>query len=225
MNNTTLFGSCRINGIESNNNINTKVSFTHSTKEVIQMIKFLRGDIKIPYPYSRFCFRTGIMNCHSISNVNFIQTFLESDSFIVEICSRKLYIHEGYYIHQLAVDNNYIFKASLPNNILQTLQYIKQTDDEIRNDMFEIINLLPKGRVVFATHYNSKLNGDYIPSRNNLINLVETVCDNAGVPCVNPTKVLGKYEQSDVMAGDLGHYNQLGTIRMRRHLNSVILNL
>ena len=36
----TLFGTCRINNINYNNNLNNLLNYSHSTKEVIQFIKF-----------------------------------------------------------------------------------------------------------------------------------------------------------------------------------------
>lgn len=44
----TLFGSCRINHILNHNNLNNILNYTHSTKEVIQLIKFLKGGISYP---------------------------------------------------------------------------------------------------------------------------------------------------------------------------------
>ena len=37
----TLFGTCRLNKIKNHNNLNNLVNYTHSTKEVIQLINFL----------------------------------------------------------------------------------------------------------------------------------------------------------------------------------------
>jgi hypothetical protein len=56
----TLFGSCRIARICNNNNLNEEISYTHNTKEVIQLIKFLKGELEIQFPYNMLCFRTGI---------------------------------------------------------------------------------------------------------------------------------------------------------------------
>lgn len=56
----TLFGTCRITNMQKNNNLNNLITYTHSTKEVIQFIKFLTGELCIPPPYNKFCFRTGI---------------------------------------------------------------------------------------------------------------------------------------------------------------------
>ena len=58
----TLFGTCRLNKIYNHNNLNNLINYSHSTKEVIQFIKFLKGELSIPKPYNKLCFRTGICN-------------------------------------------------------------------------------------------------------------------------------------------------------------------
>jgi len=60
--NITLFGSCRISNIRGSNNLNKLINYTHSTKEVLQFILFLKGELEIPYPYNNSCFRTAICN-------------------------------------------------------------------------------------------------------------------------------------------------------------------
>jgi hypothetical protein len=56
----TLFGTCRIDNINYNNNLNNLLNYSHSTKEVIQFIKFLKGELNFPEPYNKLCFRTAI---------------------------------------------------------------------------------------------------------------------------------------------------------------------
>ena len=44
--NITLFGSCRISNIRGSNNLNNLINYTHSTKEILQFILFLKGELK-----------------------------------------------------------------------------------------------------------------------------------------------------------------------------------
>lgn len=46
----TLFGTCRLNKTYNHNNLNNLVNYCHSTKEVIQFIQFLKGELIIPPP-------------------------------------------------------------------------------------------------------------------------------------------------------------------------------
>ena len=57
----TIFGTCRVNKINNNNNLNNFINYPHSTKEIIQFIKFLKGELNIPTPYNKLCFRTAIV--------------------------------------------------------------------------------------------------------------------------------------------------------------------
>ena len=56
----SLFGSCRIN-IVKNNNINRVLGYAHSTREILQQIKILLGEIDLPEPLDKFAFSTGII--------------------------------------------------------------------------------------------------------------------------------------------------------------------
>lgn len=111
----TLFGTCRINGI-ANNNLNNLINYTHSTKEVIQQIKFLMG-VSLPYPFDRLCFRTGIIENRSILyNSEFNNIFNKSNICVVEICSNKKYVYDNYYLHHLSVDKRFInYNNNTPN--------------------------------------------------------------------------------------------------------------
>ena len=94
----TLFGTCRLNKIANHNNLNNLINYSHSTKEVIQLIKFLKGEGMIPPPYNTLCFRTAICENKGIHyNEVYNKLFVDTDIFIIEICSNKKYIHQQFY--------------------------------------------------------------------------------------------------------------------------------
>ena len=98
---TTLFGTCRINGITNNNNLNNLINYTHSTKEVLQQIKFLLGEKCFPSPFDKLCFRTGIINNNPISyNTAINELFEKSKVCVIEICSDKKYVYNDFYLHE-----------------------------------------------------------------------------------------------------------------------------
>jgi len=102
--NITLFGSCRINGINNNNNLNNLINYTHSTKEIIQQIHFLLGNISFPSPFDKLYFRTGICeNKPIIYDNNYNKLFNDSTVCIIEICSDKKYIYDNYLMTLLFV--------------------------------------------------------------------------------------------------------------------------
>jgi len=222
----TIFGTCRLNDIP-HNNLNNLINYTHTTKEVIQQIKFFLGDIVIPQPLDRFCFRTGIIENRSISyDPEFKRLFLDSSICIVEICSRKKYLYDGFYLHHLSVDKRFpIVSANTPEIILNNFKCSEQSDDEIENDILEIKKLIEPRKLIIASHYNSLLNGKVIEYRDKLITLVKDVCKKHNIPIINQSDVLKDYPQEEVMTNDLGHYTPLGQSKITEYIVDYIKSL
>jgi hypothetical protein len=223
----TIFGTCRLNGINHTNNLNNLINYTHSTKEVLQQIKFLLGEITIPTPFDRLCFRTGICENRSIVyDSNFTNLFSDSTVCIIEICSDKKYMYDNFYLHHLCVDKRFsYYNKNTPTNILDGYKCIKQTYSEIENDILEIKKLLEPRKIVFVTHYNSIMNGNYIESRNNLITVLAEICEKYSIPVIKPSEVLKDYKQEEVMSDDLGHYTQFGISKFTDYLNNYLNNI
>ena len=140
----TLFGTCRLNNIHNHNGLNNLINYSHSTKEVIQFINFLKGELSIPNPYNNLCFRTAIIDNKFIDyNDTYNKLFIDTDIFIIEICSNKKYIHNGFYLHHLCVDKRFIdWNKNTPSEILDNFVIEKQSDEEIENDILEIQKML-----------------------------------------------------------------------------------
>ena len=223
----TLFGTCRLLKVHNSNNINELINYTHSTKEVIQQIKFMKGELDIPSPYNIYCFRTGISNRNGIKYTPlFKQLFDETNIFVIEICTRKNYKYNNFYLHHLCVDPrfDYYYKqtpATIKNNCIK----VNQTNEEIEQDLLEIRDLLAPRKMIVVSHYNSKMNGEYIPARAELINFLEVITTKHKIPFVNPTEVLKEYPQVTVMCGDLGHYFKIGEAKIGEHINKMIKEL
>jgi hypothetical protein len=220
----TLFGTCRLNKIYNNNNLNNLINYSHSTKEVIQFIKFLKGDLVIPFPYNKLCFRTAISENKIINyNDTYNKLFHDTDIFIIEICSNKKYIHNNFYLHHLCVDKRFDWhNKNTPNEVLHNFRIEKQNDEEIENDILEIQKMLYPKKIVVVSHYNSKQNGKYIISRNNLINLLDSICKKYDIPFINPTNILSNYAQEQIMESDLGHYTDFGINEFSNYVNKYL---
>ncbi len=224
----TLFGSCRLDRINNNNNLNNDITYVHSTKEIIQFIKYLKGEIKIDkQPYNKICFRTPILNNSYIDyNDSYKKRFDDTNIFVIEICSNKKYIYNDYYIHHICVDKRVpMYNTNTPKEVLDNYKIEKQDDEEIENDILEIQKMLYPKKIIIVSHYNSILNGSVIPARNNLINLLDKICEKHNIPFINPTKVLSNYNQEDVMTEDLGHYNDLGHKVFTDYTNNFISSM
>ena len=223
----TVFGSCRVFYVYNNNNLNHLINFTHSTKEVIQQIKFLMGELSLPYPLNILCFRTAIIdNEPIIYNSKFKKMYDESNYCIVEICSDKVYKYDTYYLHHLSVDPRFSgFHTNTPKQILDNHKCIKQPPSEIEDDIVAIKNLIAPKTLVLVTHYNSKINEEYIPSRNNLINLLTDISKKYNILIINPTEILKEFDQELLMTDDLAHYTSFGKTVFTRYLNEFMNQL
>ncbi len=216
----TLFGTCRLNSIPNHNNLNNLLNYTHSTKEVIQLINFLKGDLNIPEPFNKLCFRTGICENRPIEySEEYSKLFADTDIFIIEICSAKTYIYKNYYLHHLCVDKRFSsYNMTTSIDVLLNHTVKKQSDEEIETDILEIQRLLFPKKIIIVSHYNCIYNGAYIKDRANLINLLESITKKYNIPFVNPTKVLEKYTQNQVLTEDLGHYTELGLQEFSKYI-------
>jgi hypothetical protein len=223
----TLFGTCRLNQINNHNNLNNLINYTHSTKEVIQLIKFLKGELIIHIPYNNLCFRTAICDNKFIDyNDCYNKMIADTSICIIEICSNKKYIHNNFYLHHLCVDKRFsCYNSNTPFEILDNYIIEIQSDKEIENDILEIQKLLYPKKIIIISHYNSKKNGEYIKQRDNLINLLNSICNKYNIPFINPTTVLSNYTQEQVMLSDLGHYTELGSNVFSNYVNHFLTSL
>ena len=219
----TLFGSCRIKNI-NNNNLSELISYTHSTKEVIQLIKFLKGELVIPKPYNKLCFRTAIIQNTFIDYEDaYNKFFVDTDIFIIEICSIKIYTHNNFYLHHLCVDRRHsTWNDRTPKEILNNFKIEKQSDEEIENDILEIQKMLYPKKIIIISHYNAKKGSQYINSRNHLINLLDNICKKYNITFINPTIVLSNYNQKDVIGDNLGHYTETGKEQFLEYMNNFL---
>lgn len=225
MNRTTVFGSCRVDRISTNNHINHLTTFTHCTKEVIQLIQFLEMQKK-DLPYSH-CFRTCIREhkdyIDHIDHIeNVFQLWRDSDTVMIEICSRKKYIAGDHYLHHLCVDPR--FPKYYNKQIIHHVEH--QSDAEIEEDMLTLHRLVNGRRLIFVTHY---FHEDFlsispgIVTRKHLIELVETICNRHGWMCINPEKLLKDIPWQHVMTDDLGHYTAFGEKTFLQRVESVLI--
>ena len=217
-----LFGSCRIVDTIKTTDFNHQITYPHCTKEVIQFIKFLNRDLEFPFPYSILCFRAGIewggqLICDDIFN----RSFLNSSVFVIEICSRKKFIHNNFYLHHTCIEEPTLVKKT-PTNVVDEYTLESQTDEEIEEDIMEIQKMLYPRKIVIVSHYNAKLNGKHIPARNDLINLLGTLCEKHDIPFVNPTEVLSAFLQEQVVDPDLSHYTQEGKDEFSKYMNTYL---
>ena len=220
----TLFGTCRIKDIKNNNMLNEDINYTHSTKEVLQMIQFLKGDMVLPDPFSKLCFRSGIIqNSPILCTEELKNKFIESNLCIIEICSDKTYVFDKYYLHHLCVDPRFSdTHTNTPNEVLNGFICRKLSSEEIESDILEIKKLIEPRKIILVTHYDAILDTDYIQSRHTLITVVSQIAEKQGICVVNPRDVLKDYGQVEVLKQDLGHYTNLGMQVFTNYMNNLV---
>ena len=154
-----LFGTCRVSCIRNHfhcTDLDETISFVHSTKEIIQLIKFITKQIEIPTALSQYCFRTGILNSRPlVYSDSFLEQFNEAEFFVIEVCATKKYIFEGYYLHHLAVDKRLHYYRKSPAYIIEGTEVRHQDPQEIRDDIAEILELVHPRKVLLVSHINA----------------------------------------------------------------------
>jgi hypothetical protein len=201
---STIFGSCRqesfyempelnITGIRDN------ISYTHYTKEILEVIKFCKHGHISPEETTSV-FRTPIIkNQKLFFNDILKQNFINTRIFILEIASRTSYLYNGNYVHHILFDNENFNKRIIVN---------KQTDEEIENDIIQIKYELNDRHMIIVGHIVTH----YFGNRYELLTLLENICEKHNIYFINPVKELTKlgYKVKTLLMEDGTHYNDAG---------------
>lgn len=218
----TLMGTCRIAPLPGANDLHQRLTFTHSTKEVLQLISFLNGNVEEMKELPGECFRAVIRDGATVEwSAELTKTWNRSDTVLVELCSRKTYLFRTFYLHHLCVDKRFRYWTQTDPRILNEYCLRHQTDGEIEDDMIQIVERCHPRRVIFVTHYNYP--HPSIHGRDELIQLVKTISVKHQFECIDPTEVLSAYEPSEVMTDDGGHYTAFGERVWIEKLHNMII--
>lgn len=222
----TAFGSCRLR-FAKHNQLNLKTSMTYSTKDAIQLINFLNGKLKIPAPYGKLCFREGYRkNKELVLDNELKNSYKNSKLFLIEICSRKKYVHNGFYLFEQSVDKDNIAKKKNKecDDICNNYKLEIQSDKEILKDILYIRDLLSPKPIIIVSHYNFMINDNKrIEARYGLIKLLNKICKKNNIPFINPAEVLKDYKQEEILK-DQNHYSGYGIQILRKYFNEYVKN-
>ena len=209
-----ILSSCRLGKLH--HNIYThEILHTHCTKEVIQYIKYLSNQILIHPEMEKYIFRGVYLNNSKIIDKEKLQNeFLNSKNIFIEICSRKKYIKNNFYIHHLSADSGDAPKNvnSEENKKKNNFKLLIQNIEEIEKDILEIINLLKGKNVYFITHIDYK-----IEKRKLLINNLILIFKKYNIKYFNPSDY--SYKLYKYMT-DSNHYNQKGLLLLSKYIKS-----
>jgi hypothetical protein len=190
---------------------------------MIQLLKFCKGELVLPELYRKICFRNGVYHNKPIEYDPKYKDIVEkSDLFVVEVCSRKKYVHNGYYLNYTAlITTPPDCTMNTPPEIHTETQATNETDEEIEKDLLEIREMIAPRPLLVVSHFNALVDEKVIPSRDLLIQSLTHICEKHKIPFVNPTLVFSNYNQNDILDG-FNHYSQKGRRIITNYLNSKI---
>ena len=218
-----LSGSCRIKNLKKEDSVipySSRIHHTHTTKECIQYLNYAKGLIDIPAHIENKVFQSyinNIINEKPIVKINRkkIQNEYQSSSWVVaEICSRKVYENEGFYLFHMAVDKGNMAYKEFEDKPSSSFKI--QTNEELHQDLKEIKKVTSDKKLLIVSHMNFK----QFEVRQDLINSLESSCDDLGIHFLDASKIIN--EQDDII--DVNHYTAKGYSKIKKEVN-LILNL
>ena len=129
--------------------------------------------------------------------------FEKTDVFIIEICGKKTYKYNNFFVHSALLDFS---DESTRQNIIIN----EQNDEEIENDILNIIHELNTKKIVIVGHIVT----DDKSERYKLSNLLENLCFKHNLLFINPAFEIQKrgFNITDLVNNDkkIIHYNDNG---------------
>jgi len=215
--------------------------FVHTSAEALQQARFMLGECEIPADVQRLIFRPSIggkarsaahrpadlymvevssrklltLDGHPIQSNYLTRHFSE---FFAERGRARMFwslaVADKLAERRALLDQDPVFKSlsAADRDLLARILKRDLPDEEIEGEMRRIVDLLGKDKVVFVTHVNA-LTADNAPiePRQQLIGAVTEAARRIGVPCYDPTPLMGKLGQADAMEDgglDLTHYTE-----------------
>lgn len=193
----------------------------HNTKEIIQFIRLIKGDITLPtevlslFLTSFSSFRLPKIkrekNPEEILN-EIKNNFNEIDKFFIEISSIKTFIYK----------NNAVFLEHISSNNpfiknYKELEHI-QSKEELLEDLDEIVKLLGEKKVVFISHFNF----DGINNRQIIKDALLFISKKYEIPVILPYEDLKIKEDKKILQNDLLHYTFYGLEKIKSKLESIM---
>jgi len=200
----TIFGSCRLDSLKDyNNRIKNEISYTYDTKEILEVIKFIKYNHISPEK-TITTFRTPMITKQPIYQINFDGLFEKTDIFIIEISGKKTYKYNNLFVHSaLGQFSN--------NSVSSQIVINEQSDEEIEKDIVDIIHELNKKNIIIVSHIVTDDKSD----RYKLSKILEHICSKYNLLFINPSDEINKkgYNINDLVIHNekkIYHYNDNG---------------
>lgn len=192
----TLLGSCRQSSIKTffrMTSIFEELNYPHSTREILQQIRFLKDKTFVPKEWTRYVFRRGQMGgCKEDVPDDLYEKwskqFRETGFFLLEIASRKSYTWRGLELHHMAWENHQLpFREEIVRREL--------TEEEMEHDLLEIRKELHPRPMLVVSHFTWEKQG----KRYDLIRCIEKLCHRLDIPFWDQSEAIVKHGKQIVM--------------------------
>ena len=190
------FGSCRSSEIPSTKYKIYNFTYTHSTKEVIQLLSFLFNNSD---EQNKIIKEKYILNDMTIEKFEIMKDLYDlCDYILIEISSiKEIKNDNGYYFNQWVIRDN---------NINENININYATIDEIIKDIEIIKQILKNKKIIFQSHINLNFEGMESLNHKNIIPPIEsrTIIDEAiknidNVHKIIPRELFSNYNWKDIV--------------------------
>lgn len=216
--NVTIFGTCRLDSLSNcNARIKFEISYTYDTKEILEVIRFIKYNHLSP-EQTITTFRTPMIEKKPVYAKDFEGIFENTDIFVIEICGKNSYKYNNTYVHSALAQFS-------DENIANSIEIHKQSDEEVENDIIEIMNQLNTRKIIIVGHIVTEYQGE----RYELSKLLQNICIKYNLAFIDPAIEITKkgYNIHDLVAHEkkIYHYNDTGHTVMKQIYEEFIANI
>lgn len=187
-----ISSSCRLGKIVNPTPYHHLFHHTHNTKEFIQFIKYIKGEIDIPKEIKRKVFRgifIGKIDSDKIDKNRLFKEWNESEYVVIEICSKKIYEQNGIYLHHLAVDGgDRASHAEQESGVAKI-----QSQEDLHEDLKIIKKITKNKKLIILPHINPL----QFEKRESFIGSIQNECHELNIDFLNISKFIEKKHTSD----------------------------
>ena len=222
----TILGCCRQDSIASifvESQIRNDLTYTHSTKEVLQTINYL-NDLAFQ-DFSRYSFRTAQIAGRFAKRKRLMRQWRLTDVVVVEISSLKYYLKNGIEYHHEVYDNpeglspdciRYINED--PGELIE--KFMSQA--ELLEDLSEIVKKLGSKKIVFATNFITRTKG----TRYTIHSALKNFCRERDFQYIDTHEIFNHWKIQEILIEEpiLAHLSKLGHEIMANRYQQAIMS-
>lgn len=194
----TIFGCCRQESIYKYfkvSRIRNEITYTHNTKEVIQLIEYLEGK-EISENIRKYIFRVGLLGLKEIDINKAKKEYINTKLFVIEIATDKVIEFEKYVAHEE------ILKSDVGDRCTSRRQTIEEIEEDIKE-----INKRLNGKIIIISHIYTKSG-----ARSELMKKIKHIADKNSIKYLDVMGILSPIKDKNIFEDEevLAHYTSDG---------------